>query len=553
MLEQLTETWQALGRRRQASLAALAVLIVGGLIAVGSWAIRPSWAVLYAELSAQDAQAVVEQLREQGVSYRLSQGGTAVLVPQEKLYELRIDLAGRGLLAGSTVGFELFDRTSLSTSDLQNSVNLQRALQGELERSICALAEIASARVHLALPEERLFSDQQEPPSASVVVNLGNSRLGSAQVGAITQLVASAVPGLDSDAVTVVDTTGAMLTGGLDGMGGMQTLAQLEATRAWEERLRGHLQSMLDSVLGANRSVVRVQASLDFQSQAITRETLEPADGQGVVRREEITSEQYDGEGGTQVGGSAGLDGAADPARAGSGGGNYEHRSETREYDYTRMHEEVSSPPGSLQRLAVAVVVDEGLNGDIVGQVRGLVEAAAGIDSGRGDQVTVEMMAIDAVKVAEEQTKLAEAAEAERTRAESMSRGVRYGTIIVMLAMIGAAMLMMTRKLGAAAPARTSAPVEPEDAEALAEALEEAPADDGDLEFAPMSVEQLQAQTGGMEEPGGAQPSPDRIVSRLSDLGSRSPEDFARHLSGWLREGAPADAAASGAAGDDDN
>ncbi len=552
MLEQLRDTWQGLGWRRQASLATLAVLIVGGLIAVGSWAMRPAWAVLYAELSPQDAQAVVEQLREQGTSYRLAQGGTAVLVSQEKLYELRIDLAGQGLPAGSTVGFELFDRTSFSTSDLQNSVNLQRALQGELERSICALEEIASARVHLALPEERLFSDQQEPPTASVVVNLGNSRLGSAQVGAITQLVASAVPGLDADAVTVVDTTGAMLTGGMGGAGGMQTLAQLEATRALEERLRGYLQSMLDSVLGASRSVVRVQASLDFQSQQITRETLEPSEGQGVVRREEITSEQYEGDGGTQVGGPAGLDGGAGSARGGSGG-SYEHRSETREYDYARMHEEVSSPPGTVQRLAVAVVVDEGLGRDTVEQVRGLVEAAAGIDPERGDQVTVEMMAIDAVKVAEEEAKLAEAAEAQRTRAESMSRAVRYGSIIVMLAMIGAAMLMVTRKLSAGVAAGAGRSTAPADVDPPDHALDEAGGGGDELEFAPMSVEQLQAQTVGTTEPTDAQPGSDPVASRLSDLGSRSPEDFARHLSDWLREGAPSEAAAAEDTGDGGN
>ena len=534
MLEQLKESWQRLERRQQTSLAALAVLVVGGMIAVGVWATRPSWAVLYSDLSAQDAQAVVEQLSERGVRHQLAQGGTTVLVSQEQLYELRIDLAGQGIPEGPTTGFELFDRTSFSTSDLQNNVNLQRALQGELERSICTLDEIASARVHLALPEERLFSDEQEPPSASVVVGLGSRRLATAQVAAITQLVASAVPGLEPDAVTVVDTTGAVLTGGLEGAGGLQTLAQLEATRAWEERLRGHLQSMLDSVLGANRSVVRVQASLDFQSQQITRETLEPADGEGVVRREEVTTEQYDGDAGAEVGGPAGLDGMVSADRA-RNGGSYEHRHETREYDYARMQAQLSSPPGTLQRLAVAVVVDESLGEGTIGQVRGSVEAAAGTDLQRGDVVTVEMMEIEAVKVAEEEQKLAEAAEAERSRAQSMSRVMRYGSVIVMLAMIGAGMLVATRRLHTQPEPDLDAD-DPGLAESAAENASDA------LEFQPLSVEELPAQAPeDHAPPAPEQDSHERIIRRLDALSSRSPEELARHLSGWIREASPAD------------
>lgn len=549
MLEQLKQTWQGLDRRRQTSLAALAVLMVGGLIAVTAWAMRPSWAVLYSELSPRDAQAVVEQLREQGVPYRLSQSGTTVLVSQEQLYELRIDLAGRGLLGGSTVGFELFDRTSFSTSDLQNNVNLQRALQGELERTICALEEIASARVHLALPEERLFSDRQEPPSASVVVGLGSSRLRNPQVSAITQLVASAVPGLEPDAVTVVDTTGMMLTGGMDGVGGMQTLAQLEATRAWEERLRGYLQSMLDSVLGANRAVVRVQASLDFQRQEITRETLEPGSGPGVVRHEEITSEQYEGDGGAEVGGPAGLDGLEARDLRGSGG-SYEHRHETREYDYARMQEQVSRPPGAVQRLAVAVVVDEGLGGGTVGQVRGLVEAAAGIDRERGDQVTVEMMTIEAVKVAEEQEKLAEAEDARRARRESMGRAVRYGSIILMVALVGAAMLMVTRRLGSSvvpereAVASDPSASEPQEDDWEVEALQFPSLEDAREDDLPEEPETEPATADEPPDPGSMKH--EQLASRLSELGSRSPEDFARHLSCWLRDDVPAAGAGDG-------
>ncbi|MEA3402278.1 MAG: flagellar basal-body MS-ring/collar protein FliF [Armatimonadota bacterium] len=528
MLQQLRETWESLNRRQQIALAAMATVVVGALVAVGVWATRPTWAVLYSDLSPRDAQAVVEQLKEQGVPHRLVSGGGAVQVPQQRLYELRLQLAGEGLPDSSTVGFELFDRTSFSTSDLQNNVNLQRALQGELERSISTLDEISTARVHLALPKERLFTERQEPPSASVVVGLGGHRLSTEQVAAITQLVASAVPSLEPRAVTLVDTGGAVLSGGWDSGGGLLTMAQLEATRAYEERMRQHLQTMLDSVLGANHSVVRVQAELDFETQQLTRETLEPPAGEGMVTTEELTREQYEGEAGAEVGGPAGL--TARGSRTASGeGGSYEHTHESREYDYSRTQEQLTRPPGRVRRLTVAVVIDESLDSAASAQVQQLVEAAAGVDTDRGDVVTVETMAIDAVKVAQEQQKAAEAAEAQRQRSRAIERATRYGTIILMLAMLAGAIVMFSRRLGPAEEPEDSQ--EPEDTPSQPEAV---PAEAGEgagqeeLAFAPMTVDELQAATEGV------QPDDRGLSDTLSALGSESPESFAELLRGWM-------------------
>ena len=168
-------------------------------------------------------------------------------------------------------------------------------------------------------------------------------------------LVASAVPNLEPDAVTVVDTAGRLLAGGWDPGGGLQTLAQLQARRAWEERLREYLQSMLDAVLGRHKSVVRVQAELDFESQQLSRESLLSPTDQKMVTHEEITQESYTGRGG-ETGGPAGLTstGAREVSRS---GGSYEHKSEVREYQYSRDVEQISKPPGQLQRLTVAVAV----------------------------------------------------------------------------------------------------------------------------------------------------------------------------------------------------
>lgn len=542
MLDQLKHSWDALDRRRQAMLVALALIMVAGLVAVGTWATRPAWAVLYSDLSPADAQAVVEQLSERAVPYRLAAGGTTVRVPQERLYELRLALAAEGLPGTSPVGFELFDRTGLSTSDLQNNVNLQRALQGELERSITTLEEITSARVHLALPPERLFSAESQPPSASVVVGLGSARLSPAQVGAITQLVASAVPGLEPQAVTVVDTAGRVLSGGRDDSGGLLTMAQIEATRAYEESLRAHLQSMLDSVVGAHKSVVRVQAALDFQSRETTRETLDPPDGEGALRREQITEEQYSGGAGAgEVGGPAGLTGAVGLTPAGERG-TYEHRQQSREYEHARTQEHTTSPPGRLQRLTVAVVIDQSLGSPVAGQVRELVTAAAGIDPERGDVVTVEAMQIEAIKVAEEEAKLAEAEQARRDREQSWRRGARYASLVLMLALVGAAMMMLSRQLRALQPPEAASddsaqhPAEPAPASGRSEAA--AVADT--LEFAPMDLELLRAT------PAETESDDEQLVARLAELGARSPEDFARRLRGWIRPTSPENGGAEG-------
>lgn len=539
MLEQLKRSWEALDRRRQTTLVLSALVMVGGMIAVGTWATRPSWAVLYSDLSPADAQAVVEQLQEQGVPYRLAAGGTTVQVSQERLYELRIALAGEGLPASSPVGFELFDRTSLSTSDLQNNVNLQRALQGELERSITTLEEITSARVHLALPPERLFSEETQPPSASVVVGLRSGQLRTAQVSAIAQLVASAVPGLEPQAVTVVDTTGRVLSGGWDQSGGLLTMAQIEATRACEERLRAHLQSMLDSVLGAHKSVVRVQATLDFQSQELTRETLDPSDGPGVLRREETTEERYSGAAAPgEVGGAAGLTGSTGLASPGERG-DYEHRRQTREYEHARAREHTMTPPGRLQRLTVAVVIDESLGSAAARQVEDLVATAAGIDPDRGDVVTVQTMKIEAIKVAEEEARLAAVDQAQRERARTWQRAVRYGVLLLTFAMAAAGMMLFVRQLRSLqVPSEgiaQSATYPAETAAAPAAARSEAAEDT--LDFTPISADELRAATEESADDG------EQLVARLTELGSQAPEDFARQLRGWI---GPGSAASSG-------
>ncbi len=513
MFDQLIGFWDRLERSQRFSLVALAVILVVGLAVMGYWVSRPSFAVLYTSLSPEDAASVVEELREKGVTYRLTASGSTVEVPYEQLYEMRLQLAGKGMPSSSVVGFELFDRASFSASDLQNNVNYQRALQGELERTIMSMQEITAARVHLALPEERLFSDDQQEATASVVLGVGG-QLSPSHVSAISQLVASAVPSLNAKAVTVVDTSGRMLSGGSDEAGGLQTLAQLQARRAYEDRLREHLQSMLDAVLGRNRSVVRVQAELDFQSEETSRETLESPQDQAMVTREETTEESYTGNG-SETGGPAGL--ASSGARSvATSGGSYEHKQESREYEYSRNVAHLRKPPGQLKRLTVAVALDEEIEGSPETKVRELVTAAAGISPERGDQVTVEIMAIDALKTAEKQDKLAVAAEAERAKGQSMRTAMRYGSFLLMAAMVAAAMMMLSKRLSALPMPEPQAQVASVKSQAASE---------GQIEIPPMNVEELR-QAADLDQP---------LAEELSSLGNQTPDDFARQLRTWMK------------------
>src|SRR5215831_13152485 len=204
--EQLAAFFLALPPARRLTVAVVGLASMAAVLALAWWVQRPLFRPLFTNLSEQDAGAIVQELKAQKVPFEIEDGGRAVLVPAERLYELRLALAGRGLPEGGGVGFEIFDKQTLGQTDFLQRLNYQRALQGELGRTIGQLGGVESARVHLALPERSLFVAEDRRPSASVVVKLVAGRtLGRSQIDGIVHLVASSVEGLDADAVTVVD------------------------------------------------------------------------------------------------------------------------------------------------------------------------------------------------------------------------------------------------------------------------------------------------------------------------------------------------------------
>jgi flagellar M-ring protein FliF len=325
---------QFLARLSLGQKLALGLVLVGGIAVLGGvayWANQPDYALLFGRLEATDANRVVESLRSENVPYQLEEGGTAVYVPRDQVYELRLRFAGEGAVADGPVGYELFDGGTLGMTDFMQKLNYKRALEGELSRTIANVRQVAQARVHLVLPERSPFRDQQTRPSASVVLQIaGRSRLDGGQIEGIASLVAGAVEGMALSDVTVLDTRGTLLS---DPNAGDTDLAltsnQLSMQREVEQHLAESGQSMLDRVLGPGRAVVRVSAALDFSRTVEETEAIDPESA--TIISEERLEEQVAGD---------------------------NSNSTVRNYEITRQRARTERNAGAIDVLTVSVVLD---------------------------------------------------------------------------------------------------------------------------------------------------------------------------------------------------
>jgi len=364
-----------------------------------------TYRTLYADLAPEDAAAVVSWLKAAGHPYRIAQEGGAIQVPEDRVYDIRLELAGAGLPKGSGIGFEVFDKTSIGATDFVQNVQYQRALQGELERTISRFPQVKAVRVHIAQPRESLFLSDSKDPTASVVLDLKpGQELTQGQVNGIVHLVSSSVPRLSREGVSVVDTTGELLSGDRFVGGDLQglTASQLAYRKQFEEHVRQKIQSMLDNVLGAAKSVVRVSADLDFDQVQVSEDRFDP--DESVVRSEQKHFET-DMAGGT--GGIPGVTGGlADKLQGNAGqaagtGNTRQQRQETTNYEISRIQRQVSGAQGTVKRLSVGVLVDgiyKPENGQSVYAARSpeeianferIVKAAMGFSRERGDEVSV--------------------------------------------------------------------------------------------------------------------------------------------------------------------
>jgi flagellar M-ring protein FliF len=394
-------------------LAALFSLLVGSWI----WFRTPDYKVLYSNLNDRDGGTIVATLQQQNIPYKMAEGGGAILVPADMVYETRLKLASQGLPRGGSVGFELLENQKLGVSQFQEQVNFQRALEGELARTIQSLASVQSARVHLAIPRPTVFIREQEKPSASVLLTLYPGRvLDPAQVTGIMHLVSSSVPQLSYKDVTVVDQNGNMLnrTDSEYGRMGLEP-AQLEYTRQVEQSYIKRIESILTPIAGPNNVHAQVAADVDFSQTEQTAETFKPnpTPAEASVRSEQSSETTGGGAGAVGVPGALSNQppGAATaPITApnvpptGSAGGSQgsSHKETTINYELDKTIRHVKQGAGEIKRLSVAVVVNNrkqtGKDGKVASkpytademrQINNLVKEAMGYSQTRGDTVNI--------------------------------------------------------------------------------------------------------------------------------------------------------------------
>lgn len=493
-MQPLLTLWHRLTPGQRVGFSAgLAVILLTGLLAT-FWAKTPEYTVLFSGLEARDAGQVVDALRSKKVPFRVSNGGTAIEVPANRVHEIRIDLATAGLPHTSGTGWELMDKNSLGMTDFLQSLNYQRALEGELARTITTLSEVENARVHLVIPRQALFTEDQKQPTASVVLDLaGASRLSAAQVRGITHLVAGSVEGLSPNDITVLDTEGRTLTlpQNETSLAGLSS-EQLDIQRGVESYLSGKAQSMLAGVVGEGKVIVQVSADLDFEK---VEKTVETWDGDNpVVRSEQRTTT---------------------PSGAGAVG-----ESSVTNYEIGKTVAHVVDGVGTVKKLTVAVLVDgttsvddkgkaayQARSEDEMAKLAAVVKNAVGFDPARGDLVEVANVPFETGPDPVEIHKMKK----EEQQRFFMDMGGKIGTALLLIVLLIFARSLFKRATTFGGPAGAGVAGE------------------------------LGGPTpgGGRILPLSGQPAPrdEELERRILLLAQENPENMARLLKSWLKDG----------------
>ncbi|WP_169512564.1 flagellar basal-body MS-ring/collar protein FliF [Bordetella avium] len=401
-------------------LLGAAAAVVALIVALALWSREPDYKVLFSNLDDRDGGAIVTALTQMNVPYRFSDNGGAILVPGNRVYDLRMQLAGQGLPRGGSVGFELMDNARFGASQFAEQVNYQRALEGELARSIEAMHTVQHARVPLALPRQSLFVRDRQPPTGSVLLTLYPGRsLAEAQVSAIAWLVASSVPDLSADNVSIVDQNGRLLSAPA-GEGRGLDADQMRFAREYEQRTVERILTILNPLVGPGNVHAQASVEVDFARREETSEIYRPNQepGQAAVRSQQTSDSRQ-----TNASPAAGVPGAlsnqppaatqapltnppapaqpqaqpAAPQQAAQISGN-ERRDATINYEVDRTISHVKQPVGQVKRLSVAVVVNhlpnkdgdpQALPPEELSKLTTLVREAMGYSEARGDSLNL--------------------------------------------------------------------------------------------------------------------------------------------------------------------
>ena len=393
--------WKAFKALSPSKRLSIIIVVAASLVSIGvfvAFVNQEDYRVLFSNLSTEDTEKIIAKLQKKGISYKLGSTGDSILVPSEHISELRLDLASSGLPQGGGVGFEIFDKKNFGATEFVQRINYQRALQGELSRTIDSLDEIQYSRVHIVLPKKSLFVKEQEKPTASVVIKLKpGRRLGTPQINGIAHLVASSVEGLKPEDVTIVDSDGNILSKLQTGSQSSKiTDSQREYQESVEREMAGRIQTMLEKVVGQGNVVARVSADLDFNSVEETKEVYDPdvQVARSLHRRSKVSYVPINGGGSSVSPIKKKINNSYPPKQ--------EEKDETINYEINRVVTKMVMPVGKINRLSVAVLID-GIyhkNGKGIeefqprskkemGSLEDIVKNSVGFNANRGDQVVV--------------------------------------------------------------------------------------------------------------------------------------------------------------------
>ncbi len=447
----LQERFSSLTLPQKALVVAIPAIFFSLLVTALIYTLQPNYAVLYGNLNPEDMNTVLTELDKEGVKYKIGRDGRTVLVPEDKVRDLRLKLAAKGIPNKGVIGYELFDKRTIGLSEFQQRVNFKRAIEGELVRTILRFRNIEDARVHIALPEKSIFLREEREPSASVFIKLKpGAEITAEQVRAIRNLVAASVENLKVENVVVIDDRGRNLTAALDDKEEEISDKQLKIKKEFEKELEKKIQTALEEALGYGNVKVRVSAELDFSRVQRKEEIYDP-------EMTAVVSEQKRKER-TTGGPVGGIPGAAANIPPGTGavqgqmGTVTEKKESIVNYEVSKKEIVSVDPTLKIKRLSVGVIVNSSLKDVDTESIKRIVSAAVGLNPKRGDTLSV-------VSIPFKRPEIAKEVIPPPTWKKFIIPGV-VGSVVALLMIIGLLIFMRRRKAPVPAPAPPPPPEE---------------------------------------------------------------------------------------------
>lgn len=509
------ELWQKTTVAQKSIIIGAGVLIVLALSFFINSATQPDYVQLFGGLDEQSANSAVQQLKSDKISYKIADGGKTILVPSKNVDEERIKLVSAGVNSDGQVDFSIFDKTQFGETDADKRVKFLRALQGELTRTIEKFPEVANARVHIVTPEPSLFEDQQKDATAAVWLQMKpGKQMNDSEVNGLIKLVSSSVEGLKPQNITVVDTFGNVLSGKYnqnqnDAQTASLSQTQLQLQQQTQDAYQNSIQSMLDRVVGVGQSVVRVKVDLDLDN--VVTDKVEHNGNKVIVSQQK---DEESNKGTNSTGGVPGTTSNVDNGNTttyqttdGSSNTSSDKNSSITNYEVDKVTEHRVANPGSVKRLSVAVVYN-GEDQQKQKAIEDAVRAAAGIDTKRGDSISVTSVPFN-TKYDDE----VKAAMAKDARQQAIFTYGGIGLAIVALGLI-AFLVYRSRR---------------QEEEGLV----------SEEEVFPVDVEEMDGLMNDMSQDDDATPEEkerQRIKEQVEKLASQNPGDVAALLKTWIAE-----------------